>query len=364
MTHSAPHILFDISGHGFGHAAMTTPIINALHQARPDIRITIRTKAPQSFLDQTLDVDYELIAESSDFGMIMHDAFRVDTQASLSAYQEAHRHWPDKVSLQADKLRQLQPDLVISNISYLSLAAAAQAGIPSLAYSCLNWAEIFNDYFKDNSDAQAIYQQMLAAYRQTELFMRPAPAMPMLGLDTLLIGPVASLGQNRHGEICDTLNLDSDTKLTIVSLGGVSTHLSCQHWPKLSKHHYLVPGDVHHADQRADVSSLEQTNIPFHDALASASLYLTKPGYGAFSGAACHGIPVIYTERDQWPEQIHLVEWLKQQVPCGKISQQQLQHGDFTQALVSLLNKPRPKATPSDGTQQSVEQIIKLLTSC
>ncbi len=363
MTKSAPHVLFDISGHGFGHAAMTAPIINALRQARPDIRVTVRTQTPKVFLDQILDVDYSLIPESTDFGMMMHDAFRVNTQASLSAYQQAHRNWPDKISIEADKLRDLQPNLLVSNISYLSIVAAAEANIPSLAYSCLNWAEIFDDYFHGNNDAQVIYQQMLEAYRHADVFLRPAPAMPMQALNTQSIGPVASIGKNHHQHICSTLNLPPHTKLTIASLGGVSTQLSCQHWPELSHHHYLVPGDVQNAEQRADVSTLQQAQVQFQDALASASVYLTKPGYGAFSGAACHGIPVIYTERDQWPEQTHLVEWLNKQVACEKISQQQLQQGHFEQALVSLLNKPKPDAIPPLGTQQCVNQILKLLAS-
>jgi hypothetical protein len=36
------HLIVDVSGHGYGHAAMTFPILNALRRIRPYLKLTIR----------------------------------------------------------------------------------------------------------------------------------------------------------------------------------------------------------------------------------------------------------------------------------------------------------------------------------
>jgi hypothetical protein len=45
---------------------------------------------------------------------------------------------------------------------------------------------------------------------------------------------------------------------------------------------------------------------------------LTKPGYSAFTEAACHGW-VLYAARRDWPEEPYLVAWLKRFGQCLEI---------------------------------------------
>ena len=54
------------------------------------------------------------------------------------------------------ELAALNPSLLLSNISYLSIAAAHKAAIPAIAFSAVNWAEIFRSYCGDFPQAQSI----------------------------------------------------------------------------------------------------------------------------------------------------------------------------------------------------------------
>ncbi len=54
--------------------------------------------------------------------------------------------------------------------------------------------------------------------------------------------------------------------------------------------------------------------------LASADLVITKPGYGTFVEAACHGVPVLYLERPDWPEAPALCDWLEAQGAGERLS--------------------------------------------
>ena len=84
---------------------------------------------------------------------------------------------------EALRLHALKPALVLTNVPYLTLAAAALAGIPSAAVCSLNWAEIFYSYCRGKPYAELIYRQIHEAYSQASVFLTPKPSMPMSGFE-------------------------------------------------------------------------------------------------------------------------------------------------------------------------------------
>ncbi len=344
------HLVVVISGHGFGHAAMTAPILNALHQYAPQIQITLRSLAPRWFFEQYYRCPFHYLEEGCDFGMVMQDAFTVDLTTSRHSYNEFHRCWPERVRAEEVRLKELGADLLLSNIAYLPLTAARNIGIPAIAYGCLNWADIYRHYFC----ADEIHHTMMAAYNSADIFLRPTPSMPMPEIQTQAIGPVAVTAIDRREEIKRRLNLRPETQLVLASLGGVNTHLDNRHWPHLADTHYLLPQSP--TCPRNDLSSLAQAGVSFSDAIASCSLFITKPGYGAFTETACNGVPVLYAKRN-WPEQPYLANWLRQRLPCAEITPQQLQTGAFTSPLRRLLNAARPCPVNSNGAEEALQTL-------
>ncbi|KAB2921313.1 MAG: hypothetical protein F9K30_14695, partial [Dechloromonas sp.] len=141
------HLFVDISSHGFGHLAIAAPVLNALAEQVPGLRLTLRSGLPPAKLRQRIRPPFELLAGSSDFGYVMVDATHIDRAASAAAYRQAHAGWTQRVAAEAGFLADLQPDLVLTNVSYLPLAAAAQAGIPAASLCSLNWADLFAHFF-------------------------------------------------------------------------------------------------------------------------------------------------------------------------------------------------------------------------
>ena len=189
------HLFVDISSHGLGHLAITAPVLNALEKISPNLRLTVRSGIPPAKLHQRIQVPFELIEATSDFGYVMIDATHIDLAASAHAYRQAHDNWPARVAEELCFLTRLKPDLVLTNVSYLPLAAAAEAGIPSFSLCSLNWADLFGHFFGDQAWAVKIHGEMLAAYRSAQGFLRVTPgmAMPVLG-NVQIIGPIAAIG--------------------------------------------------------------------------------------------------------------------------------------------------------------------------
>lgn len=304
------HLFVDISSHGFGHLAMTAPVLNEYARQIPDLRLTVRSGLDFTVLKQRIQADFQHIHASSDFGFTMVDAMTIDHAASAARYREFHAHWPERVAQEAGFLRQLAPNGVFSNVAYLPLAGAQQAGIPAVAMCSLNWADLFQHYYGHEAWAPAIHQQILAAYRAAQVFLRPTPAMPMPDLhNTQEIGPIASLGQKHNLKSLLPPPHNTARYTILVLMGGVQHRLPLETWPHDPDICWLVPTDWQ--TQHPQAHPFESLNLPIPDLIASADAILCKPGYGTFVEATLNHTPILYLNRENWPEQEVLIEWVR-----------------------------------------------------
>lgn len=343
------HLFVDISSHGFGHLAITAPVLNTLAHIEPNLRLTLRSSLPLSKLRQRIHVPFEHFKGSTDFGYVMIDATRIDRGASAAAYRAAHTGWRGRVQAEAELLSGLRPDIVLTNVSYLPLAGAAQAGIPACSLCSLNWADLFEHYYGGEDWAAPIHAEILAAYRSARRFLRVTPGMIMDRLDNIHpVGPIAALGQRQD------LGLGAD-KAVLVAMGGIAHHLPVDRWPRLPGIRWLVAADW--PCSHPDAIAVESLGLNFTDLLRSVDAVITKPGYGTFTEAACNGTPVLYQRREDWPEQECLIEWLAQHGRCREVAEQDLVQGQLGEQLTQLWATPAPTAPLPDGARQAAEWI-------
>jgi hypothetical protein len=357
-----PHLLVDISAHGYGHVSQTAPVVCELARRVPGLRVTVRSAAPLAVLKQRFHCDFEHVPAALDFGMAMVSAVEVDVERSLAAYRAYHQDWQAKVARAAAEMSSFKPDLLLANVPYLSLAAAKLAGIPAVALCSLNWADIYAAY-AHGAEGRAIHGQMLEAYNGADLFLKLQPAMPMHDLSNAQsIGPVADPGHNRRAELVQRLGAtrsaeNAREKLVLVAMGGIEFRLPVENWPRIDGVRWLIPHAWNIA--RDDVSSFDSLGMPFSDVLASCDAVLTKPGYGTFADAACAGVPVLYVSRGEWPEEPYLVDWLQQNGACLKVDNERLHRGELQDLLAKLwrtLLPARPRATGADEAAQIIQR--------
>lgn len=379
------HLLVAITGHGFGHIAQTGPVLAALAERLPGLRLTVVSVAPQAQLRQRLPAGFTLIPRALDFGFVMADPLRIDAPASAAAYRELHADWDARVAAEAAWLAGLPggaPDLVLSNVAYLPLAAAARAGVPAVAMSSLNWADLFASTFVDTfADAQdaawaaPIHAQMVAAYRSARAFVQLTPSMPMADLDNrVAVGPVARLGRRRRDALEHLLPAGPDGHrgpVVLAALGGIpqpAGQIALQRWPRRPGWRWLVHGAWRAAlpeevrAERPDLVAYEPLGWDFTDLLASVDAVVGKPGYGTFAEAGCNGVPMLYVRRPGWAEQDALIPWLAAHGRCREIDEAQLHGGDVIADLEALWRQPPPPPPAPDGANQAAELLAEILT--
>ncbi len=355
-----PHLFVDISSHGFGHLAQVAPILNQLVRIRPELRLTIRSGLPLEKMRTRIAAPSEFINGRSDFGFVMLDAVRIDQDATANAYRVWHENWPGRVAAEAEFLRSLAPDLVLTDVAYLPLAGAAKAGIPSLSMCSLNWADLFAHVFGHEPWARAIHDEILAAYRGAECFLRLTPAMSMPDLaNTRSIAPVAALGRDCRGELAARLDAAPHERIVLIAFGGFDKNLNAAEWPLTPGVRWLVPESWGIA--REDMAALEPLRMNFTDLLRSVDAVLTKPGYGTFTEAACNGTAVLYVRRDDWPEQDCLIDWLEKHARCAEVGEAELMAGTLQPVLERLWQQPRPAIPRPDGAAEAAERIAAYL---
>ena len=353
-----PHLFVDISAHGFGHLAQTAPVLEALAHRLPDLRLTIRSALPAAQLRLRISPAFEHIPAASDVGFLMHDAVRLDREASAAAYRTCHADWPARVAAEAAMLSALAPDLVLANVSALPLAGARRAGIPALALCSLNWADQFAFLFGGEAWAVGILAELQAAYAGADAFLRclPAAAMPTLR-NVVDVPPIARVGRRDRAALAALLGAGDD-RLVLVGMGGIGFELPVAAWPRVDGIRWLVREPL--AQARPDVVGYRALGWHFSDLLASVDAVVTKPGYGMFVEAAAAGTPLLYLRRDDWPEQEALIDWLRAMAVGAELSAAQFAAGDLLPALQSLWARPR-RSVAADGAGVAAERLAALL---
>jgi hypothetical protein len=363
-----PHLLVDISSHGYGHLAQTAPILNALVTVIPNLHLTVRCGLPREKLKERISSGFCHVKAASDFGFAMFDPMRVDLETTAQRYRAVHARWHALVEEEAGWLKRVRPDLVFSNVSYLPLAGAHLAGIPAAACCSLNWSDLFAYYFRTSDNANemgGIAAQICESY-QSAPFLALEPAMPMTTLRMRIgIPPVAEGGRNRREEIISRFPGGMGRKLVLVGFGGIPMaegSYPLARWAEAAEDKglncaWLVPEGHATFPNSLDVSRLA---IPYRDLMASSDALICKPGYGTFVEAAVAGVPVVWIRRENWPEQEHLISWLTNNTNARELTTEELATNQIAPALADVWARSR-KAIQAQGAEQAARWLAARL---
>jgi hypothetical protein len=347
-----PHLFVDISSHGFGHLAQTAPVLKALAERLPGLRLSVRSGLPREWLLRRLQVPFEHLQAASDFGFVMIDAMRIDRAASAALYQRQHRDWGAAVAEDCVLLEALRPDFVLSNVAYRPLAAAARLGVPAAAMCSLNWADLVAYVFAGENWVPAVHQEIAAAYAAAD-FLALEPAMPMPILPhARRMPPVAASAADRRlaPDWRAEIGLAPHERAVLVAFGGIPTRLPVETWAAQAAGRslrWLCPAAWETA--HPDVLAIESTGLDFSQLLAISEAIVTKPGYGTFVEAAASATPMLYLRRDKWPEQDCLIDWAERVATARELSPPELDEGRVAESLFALWEQERRPPTPTGG---------------
>ena len=353
-----------ISSHGYGHAAQVVPVLNELGRRRPDLRAVLRTHVPRAFFESRLTLPWELSPSHVDVGCLQHGPLTMDWPATWRAHHDFHATWKDRLHAEVSAIRQAQADLVLSNTSYLALAAGAAARLPTIALASLSWDEILRDHVDPAHPWQAdLLATMRHAYADASLLLRIAPGLAMSAFSRATdIGPIASPLPADREQLRDVLGLEAHDKLILVAFGGIRlTSLPFAHMESMEGLHFLI--DEPPPPGSKQIHTFAGLPLPFSTLLSSVDVIMTKPGYGTVIEAVATQTPVVYVRRYSFADEQPIVEYLQRYGRSLELSRKDFEQPRWEGALRQALSLPPSTVPPPPitGPSEAADYLESLL---
>jgi L-arabinokinase len=347
-------IAFYISGHGFGHASRAIELILALMERRPATRIAVRTSVPErlfSPLEGIGTVSLEQV--EADSGMAQIDSLGIDEEETARQAARFYADFDRRVAEEAAYLKTFDADLVVGDIPPLAFAAAAQAGVPSVAVGNFTWDWIYGIYPAFDRRAPQALPAIRAAYAlATHALRLPLHGgfEPMLAV-TRDVPFIARRSSRNRADTRHALGLGTGRPIVL---------------PSFSAHGADLPVDRLAQDDRFALIDPRRDPPPgvlYQDLVAAADVVVSKPGYGIVSECLANGAALLYTSRGRWVEYDVFVEEMPHVLRCRYIPQEDLRAGRWAEAIDALLAQSAPPQHPRvDGADVAADTIIDLVT--
>jgi hypothetical protein len=391
-------IVFYVSGHGFGHTSRTIEVIHAVLRARPEAQIVVKTSAPHRLFARTLRLrspldcargDPELVEGSGqadagtcelvelqcDAGMVQLDSLNIDTAESIRQAAEFQAHVPSLIAAEAAYLRDTGARVVVADIPPLAIAAAREAGIPSVAIANFTWDWIYDGY--RNDAAAEVAREIRRLYSSATLALRLPMAGGFGGMERVTrdIPFVARHSSRTPDDVRGALGLPpraTGKPLVLMSFGGygvagldVSALAALQDYTiattdSPSNNNVISPttGLLYLSERQ-----IYDSGLRYEDLVRAADVVVTKPGYGIISEAIANDAALLYTSRGHFVEYDVLVKEMPRYLRTQYIEQKQFLNGDWSAALRALLAKPAPpECPPLNGADVAAGEILKRIT--
>lgn len=352
-----------ISGHGFGHASQTIPVLNCLARDFPDLKIILRTTVPEKFFASSLKVPWEMSPANQDIGCVQEGPLRIDVQATWDAYARFHEDWERRVTVEAEAIASRAPNLILSNISYLAIQAGARSGFPTVALASLSWDEILQPLMLEgNQNHLSVVGHIQESYRFADLLIRLMPGLPMQSFQHRVdVGPIC-----RPLAVCDPswrdqIDGDPDAPIVLVALGGVPLDfLPFHRIAEISGYRFLV--DLPIPNGCKGLYSIASLDMGFESIHAIADVIISKPGYATVIEAVMARKPLVYVRRHNFIEETQLVDFSNKFGCSTELSKEDFFAGAWEEALEKVCARHWPESSPPEsGVGHASELIARYL---
>jgi UDP:flavonoid glycosyltransferase YjiC (YdhE family) len=343
------HIVFYISGHGFGHASRSIEVIRALIERRPELRVVVKTSAPRWLFDLANIPGLAYEALETDVGMTQTDSLTMDVGDTARRAAAFYRDFDRRADDEAAALRSSGAGLVLGDIPPLAHAAAARAGVPSIAIGNFTWDWIYEGYATFERDAPGVVPIIRDGYRLATRALR----LPMHGgfattADIVDIPLIARRSTRRRDETRRVMNIRGDRPFVLASFGGYGLDIPFDEIARRERLTVLSPG------------AAVPPPLNYQDLVAAADLVITKPGYGIISECVANGTPLLYTSRGPFVEYDVFVAEMPRVLRCRFMPQDALRAGRWRAHIDALLAQPAPPEHAAiDGAAVAANLILR-----
>jgi UDP:flavonoid glycosyltransferase YjiC (YdhE family) len=355
-----PTVALAVSGHGFGHSVRAAEVARAM--LKRGAHVLVRTDAPRWLFPE----DVEWLPSPGgplDIGVVQHDGLDFDIDATRDRWRAFAREFETRATAEGELLREAGVDIVVGDIPPLAFAAAAHAGLPSIAVGNFTWDWIYAVW----PDFDDVLGCVRSAYGRADMLLRlplhATDAEAFAAFEQVLDVPLIARHATRsRNEVRRELGLAADERVVLISFGGFNAvGLDVSRLGRWSDYTFVL---IQHAGALpANVLNLNESPADYVSLLAACDVVVTKPGYGIVADCLANRVAVLFTDRGPFREYDVLALALTRLGSARHVPRQSVLSGELGPDLDALLgSEQRWTELPMNGADVVAEQVLHRVT--
>lgn len=341
---------FFISAHGFGHASRASSIMAALRQKQPDCRLEVFSDIPTWLFEESVPGPVVCHPLKTDVGMVQKGPFEADLPKTLAALNQLLPFSQSLVQRLATELKERKCQTVVCDISPLGIAAAKEAGVPSILVENFTWDWIYEPYLKTHPDFGRYITGFQDLYAEVDVHVQTEPiCRPKQGV--IQLHPFSRSPKTDARATRTNLGISASTPMVLVTMGGVTTrHQFLDRLRKMPDITFVVPHDVPTIERQNNVIVLPHHSKFYHpDLVDAADLVIGKLGYSTLAEVGHAGKPFGYILREDSRESKVLEDYAARHLWGMPLPEASFPTCDWLEKVPALIDQATNKpAFPND----------------
>jgi hypothetical protein len=353
-------VAYVVSAHGFGHAARSCAVMEAMARIRDGLQFEILTAVPGWFFAQSLAAEHRVHGFETDVGLVQRNTLEEDLEATVERLDRLVGPPSNAVDAIVSHCSRSRCRVVVCDIAPLGLVAADQLGLPGVLVENFTWDWIYRGY-ADPPPGLArhadLFDEMfrLADCRiQTEPLCSPADGAHQ-------IAPVSREPRAPVAEVRRRLDVPRRAALVLLTMGGIRwDYRSLAAMSSTNGTWFVVPG--------GDDSPLRDGNLirlPFRsdfyhpDLVHAADLVVGKLGYSTVAEVYHARTALAYLPRPQFAESDVLERFAISRMGATAVAVDDFNSGAWLEGLDGLLGVPRRTDHRENGAEEAARIILE-----
>jgi UDP:flavonoid glycosyltransferase YjiC (YdhE family) len=351
-------ILYYISGHGYGHAVRSSQVIRSLKLANPGLNLQVRTTAPAWLFPAGVAYSHQAM----DVGIVQRDSLWMNLEETLQSCRALFAEVPELIQRELEFIRAQDVRLIVGDIPALCFETAARAGLASVALGNFSWDQIYRSYLDEHPGFSSVIERFERWYAKATLALTLPHACDMDALPRREHIPwIARFSAFEKNLARKKFSLPGSATIVLLSFGGFGfDRLPWNKLKSLEDYLFITTGKQKKID--GNVFTVPEVQHQYEDLVRAVDVIVTKPGYGIVADAIAHRVPMLYTERGDFPEYPRLVQALADCATAEFIPQAELLSGNLEPYLNRLLHRPPHwPAVELNGAEVAAAKILAFM---
>ncbi len=355
------HIACCITSHGFGHAARTVAIMEALSQIK-NVYFHIFTTVPEWFFKESLQAPFLYYPYELDMGLVQSSSLKEDLPATL---EKLNDFYPVKKQLLHQLVAHMNKcQLVLCDVAPIGIVAAEEAGIPSVLIENFTWDWIYRRYARIEKKFTFFAEYLKNIYNSANYHIQTEPVCKKNNCSQTTL-PVSRRLIKPSGIIRQQLQTNNKT-VVLITMGGIGwDHLATDILLKKHDYVFIIPGADKKQTYRENLRLLPQNSGYYHpDLVAASDIVIGKVGYSTLAEVYNATTTWGYINRPGFPETTPLSNFIKAQMTAMEIYENEFMSGEWTNKLDllnKLANKGKGKIRELNGSEQAAIFLSSIL---